>query len=495
MIDSVAAFLHAVRRSGLLETAQLNEVKAKHVPILRTPAELAAWLVGQGWLTRYQADQLLAGSDQEWQFGPYRVLNPVGEGGLCQVFRAWHTGQHREVALKVVHPELRGKPEVLAQIRQELEVLARLDYPCFVKSVDPAQDEAQFYFAMEYVDGVDLHKVLKQLGPPPMAQACAWVRHVARGLQYAYEQGLVHRDIKPANLLVSFAGDRLWILDIGLARLEWAAKTVASGQTPTSPVIALMGTPDYIAPEQAMSPDQANIRADIYSLGCTFFHLLTGQPPFPGKSLTQKLLHHQQTPPPSVRDVRPELPQELAAVVQRMMAKRPEDRYQTPAGVAVALVGFCQAGSPRMSLYSLRPWTEVSYRPGQGNPLEESAAPARAPAAESAARLGGMSSRPERRVAVRRAGSVVPVLLAADPAAEAEPLHGWVLDRSITGLALLVDEPVAAGTEIMVRVDRPPVAGRWIPIRVVYCKPERASYRLGAEFLRKLTGEELRLFG
>jgi serine/threonine protein kinase len=493
MIDSVAAFLQAVRRSGLMETAQLIEVKAKHASVVRTAPELANWLVGQGWLTRYQADQLLAGSDQEWHFGSYRVLSLVGEGGLCQVFKAWHTTQKREVALKVVYPELRSKPEVLGQLRQEMHVLARLDHPSFVKAHGPTQDETQFYFAMEYAEGIDLHKVLKQLGPPPMAQACAWIRQAARGLQYAYEQGLVHRDIKPANLLVSFGGDRLWILDIGLARLEWAAKSLAGGQTPTSPVIALMGTPDYIAPEQAMSPDQANIRADIYSLGCTFFHLLTGQPPFPGKSLTQKLLHHQQTPPPSIRDLRPELPQELAAAVQRMMAKRPEDRYQTPAGVAVALVSFCQAGGPRLSLDSLRPGVPAAQA-GKENPPEENAAAPSPPAAAPAGRSGGAVSRAERRVAVRRAGSVVPVLL-ADPASTAEPLHGWVLDRSSTGLALLVDEPLTAGKEMEVRVDRPQSAGRWIAIRVVYCKPERASYRVGAEFVRKPTGEDLRLFG
>jgi serine/threonine protein kinase len=507
MADSIAAFLHTLRRSQLLGTAELNEVKAKLLNDLRDPRSLADRLIERGWLTPYEAERLLEGHDQELALGTYRLLYPLGEGGLCQVFKAWDTTRQGPVALKVVHPEFRSNAEVLDQLRQEMQILGRLDHPCFVKTFDVEANTARHFFAMEYVAGLDLSKLVQKAGPLPMGQACEYIRQVAAGMQYAYEKGLVHRDVKPANLLAPVHGSQVRILDIGIARLEWAYKDLTTTATPTQQGGALMGTPDYIAPEQALNPQLANIRADIYSLGCTLYHLLTGQPPFPGKSLTQKLLHHQQTPAPSVRGLRPELPQELAAVVQKMMAKAPGDRYQTPAGVSVALVRFCRGVGARLSI--------EQYCPPRGNDFmlaraaagldEKHAAPtsagnraktkpvpvvAAAPAVPATAKQGGK----ERRGAVRRAGNPVSVVVTS-AGGRGETLSGWVLNRSSSGLGLLVDEALEVGTVVTVQPTKSNPGPRPIPVRIMYCIPERASWRVGCQFVDKPSYEELRLFG
>jgi serine/threonine protein kinase len=505
MTDAITAFVHALRRSELVGAAELNEIKANLTPGVRDPRVLADRLIERGWLTPYEAERLLEGQGQELALGPYRLLHPVGEGGLCQVFKAWSTATQGVVALKIVHPEFRTNTEVLDQLRQEMQVLARLDHPCFVKTLDVAANAAPHFFAMEYVAGLDLGKLVQKAGPLPMGQACEYIRQVAGGMQYAYEKGLVHRDVKPANLLAPVHGSQVRILDIGIARLEWAYKDLSTTATPTRQGSALMGTPDYIAPEQAMNPELANIRADIYSLGCTLYHLLTGQPPFPGKSLTQKLLHHQQTPPPSVRALRPELPPELAAVVQKMMAKLPADRYQTPAGVGVALVRFCRGAGARLSIEQHCPprGNDFILARAAAGPEEKHAAqtstgsrartkPVRVVAPPAAA-PPPKPAFAERRTAPRRAGNPVSVVIA--PADGAEPLSGWVLNRSSGGLGLLVDEALEVGTVVSVQPTKSSIGPRAVQVRVVYCIAERASWRIGGQFVEKPTPEEMRLFG
>ena len=197
---------------------------------------------------------------------------------------------------------------------------------------------------MEYVEGTDLARLLKERGPLPVAQACDYARQAALGLQHAHERGLVHRDIKPSNLLVTTKGAQVKVLDLGLARLDLIGGRAP--ETQLTEVGAVMGTPDYIAPEQALDTRQADQRADIYSLGCTLYHLLTGQPPFPDGTLAQKLLRHQQTDPAPVESLRADLPAGLALVVRKMMAKHPRDRYQTAGEVAGALELFARYAVP-----------------------------------------------------------------------------------------------------------------------------------------------------
>jgi serine/threonine protein kinase len=222
-------------------------------------------------------------------------------------------------------------------------VVSQLSHPNIVKAFDVEQAHGRHYYAMEYVHGTDLAKLLKLSGPLPVGQAADFTRQAALGLQHAHKRGLVHRDIKPANLMLVDGGQVIKILDLGLARLP-AGEQQGPGEGLTQDG-SIIGTPDYQAPEQAKNPRSADIRADIYSLGCTFYFLLTGEPPFSGNSVLEKVLNHQRKDAPPITDVRKDVPGELCRVVQKMMAKQPADRYQTPVEVALALASFCQTAS------------------------------------------------------------------------------------------------------------------------------------------------------
>ncbi|HKB40836.1 MAG TPA: serine/threonine-protein kinase, partial [Gemmataceae bacterium] len=281
-------------------------------------------------------------------------------GGVSEVYKSWDIRKNRPVALKVLRPDLRSEPDAVRQFERELQAVTRLSHPNIVRTFDANRIGNTHYFAMEFVEGTDLGKVVQLSGPLPVGEACDYIRQVASGLQYAHTMGLVHRDIKPANLFLITppgydkpapgvawkrpADPVIKILDWGLARLQVpgeAPDVVSTG----SEKGMLIGTADYIAPEQASDPHLVDIRADIYSLGCTFYYLLTGQPPFPGSSLMQKILQHQQAEPPPIRSVRPDVPEELATILQKMVAKQPETRYQIPLAVSVPLRRFCQTGT------------------------------------------------------------------------------------------------------------------------------------------------------
>jgi serine/threonine protein kinase len=258
------------------------------------------------------------------------------------VFKAQHQLMKRLVALKVIRPQWLSLPEAVGRFHREIEAAAKLSHPNIVIAHDASQDGNTHFFAMEYVEGMDLAHVLKKRGPLPIPAACNFVRQAALALQHAHERGLVHRDIKPSNLLLSVDGVQIKVLDMGLARLQFDRgddRVKALTQ-----MGAVMGTPDYIAPEQVIDSHRVDIRADIYSLGCTFYQLLTGQVPFPGKSLPQKLDQHLRVPPRPLESLRPDLPVAIVPVVRKMMAKRPEERYQVPAEVAAALASFAGAG-------------------------------------------------------------------------------------------------------------------------------------------------------
>jgi hypothetical protein len=498
--DSVHALLHVIRRTRLLNRAQLNEIKLSRLAEVDDTGVFLDRLCERGWLTGYQAAQLLQGQYRALVLGPYHLLNLVGEGALGQVYKARHLERSCTVAVKVLHAELRASPEILHQFWEEPVALASLGHAAFVRAFDVAPDAAQFYFAMEYVDGIDLAKLLQMAGPLPVAQACDYVRQAALGLQHAYEHGLVHRDIKPSNLLVAFAHAQLRILDIGSARREWRRGRRLNAQAGG----ALMGTADYIAPEQTTNPQGADTRADVYSLGCTLFHLLTGRVPFPGASLARKLLAHQQTPAPGIRNARPDLPETLEAVVGRMMAKLPADRYQTPALVAVALAPFCEGGGPRLDLEQFR---RQGTAPGEtlrdartcdgvmrqeGQAAAWTGAPAACPETPSA--RGATAHRAEQRSSPRRGGNLIPVLV-SDAVAPEVTLRGWVMDRSTGGLGLLVEDALEIGSHVRVRADRSDVPAAWVEVCVIHCCQERIRWRVGCQFLQKPGAGLLSTFG
>jgi WD40 repeat protein/tRNA A-37 threonylcarbamoyl transferase component Bud32 len=265
----------------------------------------------------------------------YRVVQLLGAGGMGAVYEAEHLVMERSVALKVIRRAYTAKADALERFRREVRTAARLSHPNIVTTYD-AEDAGETHFlVMEFVKGTDLGRLVQERGPLPVDRACDYVRQAALGLQYAFEQGMFHRDLKPHNLMLTPDG-RVKILDFGLARFASEAAS-AAGLTGTGMVL---GTVDYIAPEQADNAHRADIRSDIYSLGCTLYHLLAGQPPFPTGTAVQKVMAHVEKKPQPLTELRDDLPEGLMPVLERMMAKNPKHRYQTPAEVAFALEPF-----------------------------------------------------------------------------------------------------------------------------------------------------------
>ena len=230
----------------------------------------------------------------------------------------------RVVAIKLIRKSLLTDADVIARFQRKIEVASQLSHPNVIHAFDAGPMGNTFGLVMEYAEGTNLDSLVKEGGPLPVARACDFIRQAALGMQHVHEKGLIHRDIKPSNLLVTQGkdGDTVKVLDLGLARLSGHKAQAATSQLTTMGSV-MIGTPDYMAPEQAIDMRSADIRADVYSLGCTLFYLLTGQPPFPAGSLAVKLLKHQQAPVPSVRKLRPELPAALDSAIGKMLAKQP----------------------------------------------------------------------------------------------------------------------------------------------------------------------------
>jgi serine/threonine protein kinase len=335
-LASVAGLVDALRDHGLLNAEQLALVRGTLVAQYQEPQELAWEMLRRGWLTQFQIKRLFQGRAAELVLGPYLILCRIGKGGMGFVYQARHQLMNRVVALKVIHKQALANPEAVQRFQREIKLAAQLSHPNIVAAYDAAQVDDRHFLVMEFVEGTDLHHLVEKSGPLAPGKACAYIGQAALGLQHAHERGLVHRDIKPSNLLVTTRGDVVKLLDLGLA-LSVAEGTAGN---PLTRLGTLVGTPDYIAPEQILNPHRADIRADIYSLGGTFYFLLAARPPFVGGTLAEKLCWHQQAEPAPVAQLRSDVPPAVAAVLRKMLAKRPEDRYQTPAEVAVALAPF-----------------------------------------------------------------------------------------------------------------------------------------------------------
>jgi serine/threonine-protein kinase len=366
-IDSIETLLNVIRRVGLLTPPQVEQVTQELVPHYDDPLALGQYLVEIDWLTSFQLHLLFEGHWNELRIGRYFVMDRLGEGGVSEVFKAWDTERNRLVALKVLRQHLASQRSAVRQFKQELQAVTRLNHPNVITTFDADQIGSLHYFAMEFVEGTDLDHYVRRHGRLEVEEACDYVRQVSQGLQHAHQSGLVHRDIKPANLflinppldvsaLAAAAGPSarrtpdpvVKILDWGLARLQpkpGEQGGATNGDLDDAEKGELIGTADYIAPEQAQDASLVDIRADIYSLGCTFYFLLAGRPVFPGNSLMQKILQHQEAPAPSVRQVRPEVPEEIDSLIQKMLAKRPEDRIQIPLLVVVPLRRFIPGAS------------------------------------------------------------------------------------------------------------------------------------------------------
>ena len=310
----------------------------------------------------------------------YEVITELGRGGMGVVYLARNTLMGRLEVLKVVSGHHVERREVFDRFRREIRSAARLRHPNIVTAYSALQLGDSLVLAMEYAEGLDLARMVKTRGPLPVVIACYYVQQGALGLQHAHDHGMVHRDIKPANLILARERDRavIKVLDFGLAKVS------SEGEVDTSltRVGQVLGTPDYIAPEQIRDAQSADIRADIYSLGCTFYYLLTGGPPFSGNNLWDLYQAHFSMDASPLNLVRPEVPAELAALVAKMMAKEPINRFQTPGTVAQALLPFITKGNSGPAGPAPEVSRTVPPDPRPGRPAAVRA-PAR-PAAETA---------------------------------------------------------------------------------------------------------------
>jgi WD40 repeat protein/serine/threonine protein kinase len=357
LVDTVDSLVESLQRHQVLAAAQLAELTARSPGHCNDARTLARDLIQRGWLTPFQVNQLLTGRGATLRFGPYLLLERIGEGATGQVFKARHMRMQRDVALKILRPELLTDPEVVQRFYREVQVISHLSHPHIVHAYDAGHIGRMHYLVMEHVDGADLAQLVKRSGLLPVAQACAYLFQAALGLQHAHEKGLVHRDIKPSNLIVtqkrsassmdlSLDGwGQVKLLDLGLARVPRSCHDDLNSMVTVNGK-GMMGTPDFLAPEQALDFHTADIRSDLYSLGCTAYFLLAGEAPFAGCTLAQKLLRHQQCPPPPLTARRPDLPAALLPIVDRLLAKTPEERYQTPAALADALAPIVGAAPP-----------------------------------------------------------------------------------------------------------------------------------------------------
>lgn len=276
----------------------------------------------------------IGGALQGTMLGPYRLERFVGGGGMGAVFRAHDTTLDRVVAVKVLARAQSADEEMLRRFRNEAQSAARLDHENIGRVHAVGSDRGWHYIVFEYIEGQNLRDLVREEGPFAVGRAMDVVAQVADALEHASERDVVHRDIKPSNIVITPAG-RARIVDMGLARLAPTAgdaDLTVSGMT--------LGTFDYISPEQARDPRAADVRSDLYSLGCTLFYMLAGRAPFAEGTMVQKLLQHQQDAPPDITAVRPDVPARLAAILARLMAKDPHDRYQRPA-VLVADLAAC----------------------------------------------------------------------------------------------------------------------------------------------------------
>jgi serine/threonine-protein kinase len=433
-IATAEFLIQALRASGLFTPDQLQGMLRELTPLGDGTPALLQRILEREWLTLYQLRKVLHGKAAELHLGPYVLTDKVGEGGMGKVYRAVRVRDGEAVALKIVRPILLANPVIRRRYDREVSTALSLNHPNIVAVSDAGEVDGRYYLAMEFVDGIDLSRLVREYSPLEIPEACEYARQAALGLQHAHEAGFVHRDIKPSNILV--AGERhvpeatepavVKIVDMGLIRAVELDDDVNPDLTRDG---AVVGTPDYMAPEQAKNSSAVDHRADLYSLGCTLYFLLAGRPPFRDGTAIEKILKHQFDAPLPIQALRREVPTPLAELVARLLAKKPQDRLPSARAVADALAPMARyaAGSQ-----------PVALPPRDGPP----AAPQAAVTSPGAARANGSGT--SKRSASR---SVAPSDPTPRPTGLTGPLHAAV---ETSPFASLTDPPSGVF---------PPVAG------------------------------------
>jgi serine/threonine protein kinase len=341
MQPAVDTFLKTILRSGLLGADELKTVyRALPRAQRQTPRQVAEHLIKTGKLSRFQARKLLAGTPMGLKFGRYQILAPIGRGAMGKVYLARDSRDEQLVALKVLPPKrAREEERYLARFRREMEICQRVAHPHIARTFEVGVELGIYYIAMEFIPGQDLSALVNTQGPLSVARAAHLFAEVAAGLQHAHQQGLVHRDLKPSNIRIT-PHHHAKVLDLGLALIEGEEVTdreVVGGQG------YIVGSMDYIAPEQTLDACDVDGRADIYAMGCSLYFALTGKPPFPGGTSRDKVLRQRNEEPAVLTERNPEVPPRFAELVHRMMAKDPARRLPSAEAARRELAAWAPA--------------------------------------------------------------------------------------------------------------------------------------------------------
>lgn len=359
MIDTTTSLLSELRSRSILRRDQLEEIETSLTQLLHNPQALARELVSRGWLTPYQINQLFSGRAANLTLGPYVLMERVGAGELGLIFKARHRHLNRVSAVHVVREELLAQPEAVSRFYEEVQAASHLDHANVVHLYDAGPIGRTHFLAMEHITGTDLRDLVQQNGPLPIGQACDFIRQTALGLEHGFERGLMHHALKPAFLLVTTkseegSGGMIKIANLGVTHLlNTTEKSQASFAGPGVSV-------DFLSPEQAEDPRVRDVRSELYSLGCVFYFLLTGQPPFPGGSAADRLNRHLREPAPNPARLRPDTPSAVCDIVHCLLAKRVEERYARPRDVAHNLAPYCASGSGTSGSFTVAPTASTS---------------------------------------------------------------------------------------------------------------------------------------
>ena len=438
-------FAQAVVDLGLADAQELTQLVGRLPADKRTdPTTLARTLIELAKLTKFQAQNLLQGRARGLRFGDYLVLDGIGSGGMGHVYRARHRRMDRVVALKVLAAASLKNAESVARFQREVRAAAKLMHPNIVTAFDAGDQDGVHYLVMEYVDGPDLASLVKKRGPLGEAAALDYVQQAARGFAFAHSKGIVHRDIKPGNLLVASDG-AVKILDLGLARLnDHSDEADAQARDELTQGGQVMGTLDYMAPEQALNTSRADAKSDVYSLGCTLYRIVCGENVYGGTTVVEKILAHREQPIPSIRRLRPEIAPSVDALISRMVAKRPADRPTM--NEVVEAVEAIKRGGTIAAPATFDPSLPPSVAPLSASPVYATAVPPGAASIPTAAPSGpgaiGASPRVHVSAVRRRSrgnGGAVAALFGLSAAVVAAA--AWIYLKNDDR----VDGPTAAG--------------------------------------------------
>jgi serine/threonine protein kinase len=406
MEATVEEFIHSLTRSRLLSSGEVEHLQQLWSSTagerVGDPADLARWLVARQYLTDYQAGLLLRGHADRFFLNQYKILDRVGKGRMAGVYKAVH-GRDQVVAIKVLPPSKAKDPETFGRFQREARLAVRFKHPNVVRTFQAGEAEGLHYLVMEYLEGETLEEVLQRRGRLPAAEAIRLIHQVMMGLQHLHEEGVVHRDLKPGNLMLvppapadgpdTTLQATVKIMDVGLGRalFDEGASPVEEHLIVTN-AANLLGTLDYMAPEQAKDAHVADIRSDLFSVGCILYHALAGQPPFHEKSPARQMIRLVKEPPRPLSALGIEMPAGLDEVVQRLLAKDPAERFPTPERAAKALETLQLARSAPTIL----PATKAAPIPEKpAGPMGTMVELAATPAPQRAERASAPTNRPD----------------------------------------------------------------------------------------------------